>query len=67
MKNNKSLFLKIKWWHTLVIALIFAVAYISVDDNNIVSDNVQSTFYIIFWLSILSTIVLASRRKKIKN
>jgi len=62
--ENKLSFLYIKWWQTLIIALVFAIAYIGVDDNNIVSDNVQRFFYIIFWLSVLATVVLVVKRGK---
>jgi hypothetical protein len=62
--RNKLSFLFLKWWHTLLIALVFAIAYIIVDDNNIVSDKVQTLFYIIFWLSVLITIILVIKRKR---
>ena len=62
--RNKLSFLFLKWWHTLLIASVFAIAYIIVDDNNIVSDKVQTLFYIIFWLSVLITIILVIKRKR---
>ena len=62
--RNKLSFSFLKWWHTLLIALVFAIAYIVVDDNNIVSDKVQMIFYIIFWLSVLITIILMIKRKR---
>ena len=62
--RNKLFFSFLKWWHTLIIALVFAIAYIVVDDNNIVSDKVQMIFYIIFWLSVLITIILMIKRKR---
>jgi len=62
--RNKLSFSFLKWWHTLIIALVFAIAYIIVDDNNIVSDKVQMIFYIIFWLSALITIILMIKRKR---
>ena len=63
MKNKLS-FSFLKWWHTLLVALVFALAYIVVDDNNVVPDNVQKLFYIIFWLSVLITIILGAKRKR---
>ena len=62
--RNKLSFSFLKWWHTLIIALGSAIAYIIVDDNNIVSDKVQTLFYIIFWLSVLITIILGAKRKR---
>jgi len=62
--RNKLSFSFLKWWHTLLIALVFAIAYIVVDDNNIVSDKVQMIFYTIFWLSVLLTIILMIKRKR---
>ena len=63
MRNKLSLSF-LKWWHTLLIALVFAIAYIIVDDNNIVSDKVQNIFYIIFWFSVLITIISVIKRKR---
>ncbi|MDP4000730.1 MAG: hypothetical protein Q8P83_00595 [bacterium] len=65
--RNKLSFSFLKWWHALLIALVFAIAYIIVDDNNIVSDKVQKIFYIIFWLSVLITIILVIKRKRLRT
>ncbi|GEM_PF-5077134 len=58
MKKTFSLS-SIKWKHTLIIGLLFAVAYILVDDNNIVPRSVEDIFYYLAWLSFLVTIFLA--------
>jgi len=53
----------IKWKHTLVIGLLFATAYILVDDNNIVSRGIEDTFYYLAWFSIFITIFLVLKKK----
>lgn len=62
MKNTLTI-QNIKWYHTILVGILFAIAYIVVDDNNIVSDGVQNTFYYIAWTGIFATIFLALKRK----
>jgi hypothetical protein len=44
--------------------LLLAIAYILVDDNNIVSRGVEDTFYYLAWFGFLATIFLAFSVKK---
>ena len=61
---KKTFFLaSIKWKHTLIIGLLFAVAYILVDDNNVVPRSIENVFYYIAWLSIFITIFLALKKR----
>jgi len=59
--------LNIKWQHTLLVGLLFAVAYIIVDDNNFVARGVEDTLYYIAWFGIFATIFLALRKKLLKS
>ncbi|MBI4158552.1 MAG: hypothetical protein HY505_02975 [Candidatus Yanofskybacteria bacterium] len=53
----------IKWQHTLFVGLLFAIAYIVADDNNIVIHGIENTFYYIAWSGIFATIFLALKNK----
>ncbi len=53
----------IKWQHTLFVGLLFAIAYIVVDDNNIVIRGVENTFYYTAWSGIFVAIFLALKNK----
>ncbi|HXK41044.1 MAG TPA: hypothetical protein VJ046_03035 [Candidatus Paceibacterota bacterium] len=53
----------IKWQYALLVGLIFAVAYIVIDDNNVVSRGIENTLYYIAWSGIFATIFLALKNK----
>ena len=50
-----------------MVGLLFAVAYIIVDDNNFVARGVEDTLYYIAWFGIFATIFLALRKKLLKS
>jgi len=52
---------------TGTVGLVSAVAYILLDDNNIVSLGVENVFYTIAWLGIISTALLALRQRKLRS
>ena len=49
------------------VGLVSAVAYILLDDNNIVSLGVENVVYTIAWLGIISTALLALRQRKLRS
>jgi hypothetical protein len=63
MKFMSDIAKKIKWKHTLIVGLLFAVVYILVDDNNVVPRSIENIFYYIAWFSIFITIFLALKKK----
>ena len=49
------------------VGLVSAVAYILLDDNNIVSLQVENVVYTIAWLGIISMALLALRQRKLRS
>jgi len=62
MKNSLTI-ANIKWQCTLLMGLLFAVVYILLDDNNIVSSGIEGAIYYTAWASIFVTMLLLLKKR----
>ncbi|OGN03291.1 MAG: hypothetical protein A2655_00475 [Candidatus Yanofskybacteria bacterium RIFCSPHIGHO2_01_FULL_43_42] len=62
MKNN-LIMANIKWQYTLLVGLLFAVVYILLDDNNMVSSGIEGAIYYTAWTGIFATILLLLKKR----
>ena len=53
----------IKWQYTLLSGLLFAVVYILLDDNNVVSSGIEGAIYYTAWAGIFATVFLVLKKR----